>query len=77
MLNLSTYLMLRADVEGDIEKTVEATRCDNNTDNALFFHIFFFSDARITEKETDKGYDITSPILTFMLYHLSNARLPI
>ena len=41
MLNLSTYLMLRADVEGDIEKTVEATRCDNNTDNALFFFTFF------------------------------------
>ena len=35
------------------------------------------SDACITEKETDKGYDINSPILTFMLYHLSNARSPI
>ena len=77
MLNISTYLMLRADVEGDFEKSVEATRYDNNTDNYLFFSHFFFSDACITEKETDKGYDITSPILTFMLYLLSNARSPI
>ena len=41
MLNISTYTMLRADVEGDIEKTFEATRCDNNIDNALLFSHFF------------------------------------
>ena len=33
--------MLRADVEGDIEKAVEATRHDNNIDNDLLFSHFF------------------------------------